>query len=324
MGGDYWEQDANAVSDRNALINTYYFALCNLLKEINVTGSSNPNVNGLYAGRMSIGANNTFTGTLYPNNNNGFTIRASQKYQPPFFGIINYEIVRTSDNVVLFSYSRVSSGNQPWDNAEFDFTAVSDSGASGTPHAEMTTYNIYARYLCDVEKINDLTTYQLPTDDIVENNRNYHRAIGYAIDVGYISNNFSAQPTEYGLADNGQYFAPPYSIWGQKFFPIARSTWRYASIWFGFALFDWILEEKARKQYTLRDAYPVASCISVLLKQFAPGISHEATAEYSQFLYGATNPISHQKFELLLTQKQMCWLEITTARRKKPQPHCNN
>lgn len=303
LGGDYWEQDANAVSDRNALINTYYFALCNLLKEINVTGSSNPNVNGLYAGRMSIGANNTFTGTLYPNNNNGFTIRASQEYQPPFFGIINYEIVRTSDNVVLFSYSRVSSGNQPWDNAEFDFTAVSGSGASGTPHAEMTTYNIYARYLCDVEKINDLTTYQLPTDDIVENNRNYHRAIGYAIDVGYISNNFSAQPTEYGLADNGQYFAPPYSIWGQKFFPIARSTWRYASIWFGFALFDWILEEKARKQYTLRDAYPVASCISVLLKQFAPGISHEATAEYSQFLYGATNPISHQKFELLLTQK---------------------
>lgn len=303
LGGDYWEQDANAVSDRNALINTYYFALCNLLKEINVTGSSNPNVNGLYAGRMSIGANNTFTGTLYPNNNNGFTIRASQEYQPPFFGIINYEIVRTSDNVVLFSYIRVSSGNQPWDNAEFDFTAVSGSGASGTPHAEMTTYNIYARYLCDVEKINDLTTYQLPTDDIVENNRNYHRAIGYAIDVGYISNNFSAQPTEYGLADNGQYFAPPYSIWGQKFFPIARSTWRYASIWFGFALFDWILEEKARKQYTLRDAYPVASCISVLLKQFAPGISHEATAEYSQFLYGATNPISHQKFELLLTQK---------------------
>lgn len=303
LGGDYWEQDANAVSDHNALINTYHFALCNLLKEINVTGSSDPNVNGLYAGRMSMGANNTFTGTLYPNNNNGFTIRESQEYKPPFFGIINYEIVRTSDNVVLFSYSHVSSGDQPWDNAEFDFTAVSGSGASGTPHAEMTTYNIYARYLCDVEKINDLTTYQLPTDDIVENNRNYHRAIGYAIDVGYISNNFSAQPTEYGLADNGQYFAPPYSIWGQKFFPIARSTWRYASIWFGFALFDWILEEKARKQYTLRDAYPVASCISVLLKQFAPAISHEATAEYSQFLYGATNPISHQKFELLLTQK---------------------
>lgn len=303
LGGNYWEQEANAVSDRNALINTYHFALCNLLKEINVTGSSNPNVNELYAGSMSIRENNTFTGTLYPNNNNGFTIRASQEYHPPFFGIIRYEIVRTSDNVVLFSFSHSNVGNQPWDNAEFDFTAVSGSGASGTPHAEMTTYNLYARYLCDVEKIDDLTTYPLPTDDIVENNRNYHRTIGYAIDVGYISNNFSAQPTEYGLADNGQYFAPPSSIWQQKFFPIARSTWRYASIWFGFFLFDWILEEKARKQYTLRDAYPVASCISVLLKQFAPGISHEATAEYSQFLYGATNPISHQKFELLLTQK---------------------
>lgn len=302
IGGNYWEQDANQVTDRNALINTYHFALCNLLKEINVTTNGTPNVNGLYVGRMSINANNTFTGTLYPNTSNGYIIRASQVYQPPFWGVITYEIVRASDNVVLFRYQNISPGNNPIDNIDFDAAAVSDSGATGSAHCEMATYNIYVRYLLDVETISGLNTYPLPTDDIVDNNRNYRRAIGYAIDIGYISNNFSTEPTQYGRADNGLYFTPPYSIWGQTFFPIARSTWRYASIWFGFSSFDWILEEQGRKPYVLRDAYPLASCIQVLLKQFAPNITHEATTEYSQFLYGR-NPINGRYLTPLISQK---------------------
>ena len=132
-------------------------------------------------------------------------------------------------------------------------------------HADMKSYNIYARYLCDVEKIDDLNTYPLPADDIVDNNRNYRRAIGYAIDVAFISNNFSDTPTEWGLADNGKYFAPPYSIYGQTFYPIARSTWRYASLWFGFYLMDWILEKKHEKHILcgmrsrLRLVYPFCS-----------------------------------------------------------------
>lgn len=66
---------------------------------------------------------------------------------------------------------------------------------------------------------------------------------------------------------------------------------------------DWILEEKARKAYTLRDAFTLSSCINVLLKEFAPGITHEATPEYSQFLYNTNNPISGQSFKLLISQK---------------------
>lgn len=66
---------------------------------------------------------------------------------------------------------------------------------------------------------------------------------------------------------------------------------------------DWILEEKARKAYTLRDAFTLSSCINVLLKEFAPGITHEATPEYSQFLYNTNNPIPGQSFKLLISQK---------------------
>lgn len=305
LGGTTWEQDANATTDQNALVQTYHFALCNILKEIQITSNGSPAViSGLYTGRMATGASaDVFEGKLYPELNVNYYIYISQQRinggLP--FGIAVVEIRKQSDDTVMFRYQKVT--QEPFDTLEFDLTAVEGSGATGTMHADMKSYNIYARYLCDVEKIDDLNTYPLPADDIVDNNRNYRRAIGYAIDVAFISNNFSDTPTEWGLADNGKYFAPPYSIFGQTFYPIARSTWRYASLWFGFYLMDWILEEKARKAYTLRDSFTLSSCINVLLKEFAPGITHEATPEYSQFLYNTTNPISGQKFKLLISQK---------------------
>lgn len=304
LGGTNWEQDANATTDQNALIQTYYFTLCNILKEIQITSHGSPAViSGFYTGRMATGASaNNFEGKLYPELNVNYYIYISQKRIDGLpFGAVAVEIRKQSDDTAMFRYTK--STTSPFDTLEFDLTAVEGSGATGTMHADMKSYNIYARYLCDVEKIDDLNTYPLPADDIVDNNRNYRRAIGYAIDVAFISNNFSDTPTEWGLADNGKYFAPPYSIYGQTFYPIARSTWRYASLWFGFYLFDWILEEKARKAYTLRDAFTLSSCINVLLKEFAPGITHEATPEYSQFLYNTNNPISRQSFKLLISQK---------------------
>lgn len=304
LGGTNWEQDANATTDQNALIQTYHFALCNILKEIQITSHGSPAViSGLYTGQMATGASaNNFEGKLYPELNVNYYIYISQQRIDGLpFGAVAVEIRKRSDDTAMFRYTKATTS--PFDTLEFDLTAVEGSGATGTMHADMKSYNIYARYLCDVEKIDDLNTYPLPADDIVDNNRNYRRSIGYAIDVAFISNNFSDTPTEWGLADSGKYFAPPYSIYGQTFYPIARSTWRYASLWFGFYLFDWILEEKARKAYTLRDAFTLSSCINVLLKEFAPGITHEATPEYSQFLYNTNNPISGQSFKLLISQK---------------------
>lgn len=304
LGGTNWEQDANATTDQNALIQTYHFALCNILKEIQITSHGSPAViSGLYAGRMATGASaNNFEGKLYPELNVNYYIYISQQRIDGLpFGAVIVEIRKRSDDTAMFRYTKATTS--PFDTLEFDLTAVGGSGATGTMHADMKSYNIYARYLCDVEKIDDLNTYPLPADDIVDNNRNYRRSIGYAIDVAFISSNFSDTPTEWGLADNGKYFAPPYSIYGQTFYPIARSTWRYASLWFGFYLMDWLLEEKARKAYTLRDAFTLSSCINVLLKEFAPGITHEATPEYSQFLYNANNPISGHPFKLLISQK---------------------
>lgn len=305
LGGTNWEQDANATTDQKALIGTYHFALCNILKEIYITpnNGSPAIISGLYTGRMVTGSSvDTFQGKLYPELNVNYYIYIAQKRVGGLpIGAVAVEIRKQSDDTAMFRYTKTSTS--PFDTLEFDLTAVEGSGAKGKMHASMKSYNIYARYLLDVEKIDNLNTYPLPSEDIVDNNRNYRRVIGYAIDVAFISNNFSDTPTEWGLSDNGKYFAPPYSIYGQKFYPIARSTWRYASLWFGFYLMDWILEENARKAYTLRDAFTLSSCINVLLKEFAPGITHEATPEYSQFLYNTNNPISGQSFKLLISQK---------------------
>lgn len=305
LGGTNWEQDANVTTDQKALTETYHFALCNILKEIYITpnNGSPAIISGLYTGRMVTGSSvDTFQGKLYPELNVNYYIYISQKRVGGLpIGAVAVEIRKQSDDTAMFRYKKTSTS--PFDTLEFDLTAVEGSGAKGKMHASMKSYNIYARYLLDVEKIDNLNTYPLSSEDIVDNNRNYRRVIGYAIDVAFISNNFSDTPTEWGLADNGKYFAPPYSIYGQTFYPIARSTWRYASLWFGFYLMDWILEEKARKAYTLRDAFTLSSCINVLLKEFAPGITHEATPEYSQFLYNTNNPISGQSFKLLISQK---------------------
>lgn len=303
LSGSAWEQDCNEVSDKNALVQTYKFALCNLLKEMQITANGNIPVGGLYTGRISQNGS-SFSGELRSQTNPAYKIVvAISGYQPPFFlGVAVCLIQRVSDNVALYRFQRTLTSGDQWENEDFTLSAVG-GGATGTAGAEMATYPIYARYLLDVDNINGLNTYVLPGDDIVGYNRNYRRAIGYTMDVAFISTNFSTEPTEWGRADSLLYYMPPYSIYGQKFFPIARSRWRYASIWFGFHLFDDILEERGRKTYILKDTFPVHSVIKKLLEQFAPGITHEPTAEYSQFLYGDQNPISYQRFKLFVTQK---------------------
>ena len=297
LGGDYWEQDANNIYDINALVDVYHFSLCNKLREVNLVVYGTPLLaNGLYFGSL---AKTTGYGSLYTSNSNGYKlIFDSFTYDDGNGGTYSRDecrLIRLIDDGIVFMAITPTD-----ENAEFQMTAYSGTGYAV---AEMTTYSVYARYLLDVDIIKGMTTYDIPTNDIVENNRNYRKTIGYAINVAYISGNYSNIPTEWGLAINGLYYKQPYSIYGQTYFPIARSTWRYTSIWFGFYYLDEYLEIEGRKTYQIRDNYPLSSVISVLLNEFAPGITHEPTADYSQFLYGTNNPITYGQFRLFITQK---------------------
>ena len=167
---------------------------------------------------------------------------------------------------------------------------------------DIQSTGLYMRYLLDKDIVQGLETYEIPVDDLVQDNRNYKRCIGYAFDVIVTSNNYSETPTEYGVRPDGTYYAPPYSLYGDKYYPVARSTWNYASYWFHFSILDPFVEESARTEFELRDTYPINSVIQVLLEQFS-NIKHEGTEEYSQFLYADYNPVSYQNFYLLLSPK---------------------
>ena len=317
LGGLSWEQDANPVEDSNELESTYHFAnITNLASiELKVGTPANATEQQYLAANAWINeVVGTYVGELsgnykFVNADNGYYIQADNPGNNGRYSLYSPQGVKLAETASLNGTDPTKFGS----NFAFEYSYVSGYEESG---AEMySTFDflyqyfgrnipIMGRYLLDVETISDLTTYPLPTDDIVGNNRNYRRAIGYAVSGTIVlSTNFSDLPTEYGLADNGKYYNPPYSIYGQKFYPIARTMWGNYSIWFAFHIFDEILESQGRKPYTLRDSYPISSIISVLLQQFAPGIVHEPEPEYSRFLYGDTNPITGYEFRLFVSPK---------------------
>lgn len=303
LGGNSWEQDVyEPVTDTNALVNTYYFALASTLQKCLVTGTGmTPDVLGEYVNEFVF--DQTTSGQKWYSRNQTYRLEYTKIAGPgPTGYTYKLEIIRTSDSVVLFSFSSATVTKFPIGN-EIVMSAVSGSGATGSITIYCSTMEVYMRYLLDVETISGLNTYAIPANDIVENNRNYRRAIGYAIDCVTISNRVSDNPTKYGLSDDGKYFMMPYTLWGAKFYPIARSTWGLSSVWFAFETFDWILEEQGRKSYTMKDSMMISEAIRVLLNIIDPTITHDGTSDYSQFLYGTTNPITYGAFRVMITQK---------------------
>lgn len=295
LSGMYWEQDCDPVTNENDLVNTYHFALNTKHRVIDISGAMNPQLPTSFDGAEPAQASTAFTF-----NRGGFTF--SYKYLTSSGGAAALWSI-SRNNVTLWLKQET---NKVPRTAPYEITLAPVSGTEATGDVTIFVHDlhVYGRYLLDVEKISGLDTYPLPANDIVENNRNYRRAIGYAInDVVYFSSETSATPTEWGLKQPGQYYVPPYLYWNPALFPIGRSHWGDLSIWFTFSATDWISEQAGRKEYTLKDAYPLHSVISVLLGKIAPGITHEPTTEYSQFLYDTYNPISGDVFDLYITQK---------------------
>ena len=303
LGGMYWEQEVTeAVDDTEQLSGKYYFALASRLLEIQVTGISGApsTYNGLYVGKIVDAEESSdiqYQGDFYAQKGTAY---------------IHYERSRTSVGDIRVDYYYFY--DRPNGNLLYYLRDVSETSsntitlpnnngaAAGSLSLNIKNYQVWMRYLVDVDTLQGLPTYNIPTEDILSDNRNYRKCIGYAFDLAQISNRFSTEPTEYGLTSNGDYYAPPYSILMDKFYPISRSSWANASIWFAFYTFDWLTEENGRKAFVLKDAYKLSSVINVLLQQFST-VTHEATSECSQFLYDSSNPISYQRFTLLLTQK---------------------
>ncbi len=298
LSGMWWEQEAEPESDETKLVNDFHFSLNKTMTVAEVSGSMSPQLPNLFSKVFS--GNERFNpqamGTQeFPNTDYKliYTFSGSSHY--------TWAIVRLSDNVILWNYE-VTNQYPPQLPVRITLNPVSGTGATGNVPLYVHDIPVYSRFVLDTPQISGLDTYPIPADDIVENNRNYTRVIGYYFpDTIYFSTSLTSTPNQWGLYQPGQYYQQPYLYWNPELFPVARNAWGRVSIWFTFSAFDWIVEESGRQSFTIRHAYPLASVISVLLAKIAPGITHKATTDYSEFLYG-TNLIGITQ-TLLITPK---------------------
>lgn len=315
LSGMWWEQEAEPESDETKLVNDFHFSLNKVMTIAEVSGSMSPQLPNEFSKVFSGGqrfnpqaqGTQEFTASGYKLVYGYGGGSGGQQY--------SWTIVRTSDNVSMWRFA-VSNQTPPLLPVQITLTPVSGSGTTGNVTLFVHDLPVYGRYVCDTPKINALSTHPIQANDIVENNRNYHYVIGYnSPDTIMFSTRLVSTPTQWGLYQPGQYYFNPAdnTLLGLgEAFPVARNAWGLVSIWYVFSSADWISESAARQQFTIRHAYPLSSVISVLLAKIAPGITHEATTDYSQFLYG-TNLIDITQ-TLLITPKS----NIVTAGYDQP------
>lgn len=317
LSGMWWEQEAEPESDETKLVNDFKFSLNKVMTIADVSGSMSPQLPEFF--------NKTFNGDsrfslITPGTTDFVGTEYTMRYY--FYGggggaTQRWQILRNSDSTVLWQ-KEWTGGTLPDVTIPQTvvLTPVSGTGATGNVTLYVHDIPVYSRFVCDTQQISGINTYPIPDDDIVENNRNYTRVIGYYFpDTIAFSNRLTETPTQWGLYQPNQYYQQPYSLTGQDFFPVARNGWGRFSIWFTFSAFDWIVEQSAREPFTIRHAYPLWSVLQVLLNKVAPNVIFRANYTCSQFFYPYdTNPITGLDFSLFITPKS----NIVTAGYDQP------
>lgn len=103
---------------------------------------------------------------------------------------------------------------------------------------------------------------------------------------------------------DGLYYTEPTHAADEWYRPIAQSAWMNGtSYWFDYVTVFQLLEQRGMSAHTMRNAYPLWSCISVLLSAMGASTTFGGTDTYSQFLYASTNPVSGTAVKLFVTPK---------------------
>jgi hypothetical protein len=301
----WWEQECNVVTDENALQNQYYFAL-NLSKNVvSVTQTGTPILPDLFMGNTPEQNPTSDIREEFNYTNGGYRLHYIDHIVGGGGGQTRakeWQIIRISDNTIMWNLYRPQQSSFEEVPYSVTLNPVSGSDATGTVTLDVRRYNVYARYIMDVPIIGSHT---IPDNDIVENNRNYTRVIPYENQLSFwVSSYLETTPTKWGIYQPGLYYSPGVQavVGNGDAFPVARAAWGRVSLWYLYFENDTFVEKQYRSEFTLKDAYPLWSVISVLLAQIAPGITHKREAEYSQFFYGQ-NPITGINQILLITPK---------------------
>lgn len=276
IGNTYFEQQCTVVTDQE-IMSRYYFAINSFVFSIDVSVNGGSTfLNGQYYGNALITGTYTYISGSSKLDDNTYQVRIDRRIVS---GLSRYfiEIRNRVTEEVYFSTDVYDSGSVP-----VNVTMTSSSGEVATLTILQT--DVYSRYLTDKE-IDGRVMYNFPADDLTNNSSNYRYITPTnENERNFIitSENFSEEPTEWGISDSGLYYLPPDGA--RNWLPVSRNSWRNGSIWYnGRDLTE------GDTLYELRDSYKLSSVIDALLKIISPNITHKDTAEYSNFLYGVTH-----------------------------------
>lgn len=311
LGGTYFESEVEPIFDDTELKTKHFFSFIKNLNDVTVNSSDNLLVNGIYIGTEGVLSNEEETYTIYvvteiEQGTQDTIIRKYYKLKRNSTGIDLYKsdmIYFESKNGSSYPIAGVT---EKYINGNLTFNSLT----TGLPFTitETTVNNIYQRLLCDVDSINGTATNNIDPEDITGNVSNYKKVIGLQDNNIIITTITITTPTQFGKAANGRYFTDnflPDTTGIGRLLPVSRNSWLNASIWFhtDYA-FETVVEPNARKKYKVKDAYKLSDALNTLIKKVDATLSHEATTEYSNFLYNTTNPITGSTaFNLFIVSK---------------------
>lgn len=248
---------------------------------------------GTYTGRVvrasSEPYDETFTGTLH-STSSIYDIDVSITCNAGYYeGNWVGKMTLNNDGEPYYVAPIVGTFNSGW----YSFEEVTEEEVTSSFDAAVTCNYMMARWITDADSVPNVSLYNIPEYDITERNRNYHRCAMVSLGCCYQSNEVSSTPTEWGRVEGtSKYYLPPSDLSAERYLPIAQDLWSgTTSYWFGYHIALRYLENIGDREIKLKNAYPLWSCISVLLQQFS-SVMFSGTATYSQFLYSSSNPVS--------------------------------
>lgn len=298
LAGTQYETDVyNVVTDSNELTNKHHFAFFAAYNEVEVKAVPHQSFNGKYYGKNGI----------YTKLDGNYSIKWSYSE-----GLnIGYLSLENRDGVILYRSQKITWKDKSYfyiDVSEITFERVVDEPTFPQSFGgnSVLLQKVFQRLLLDLPEFDGKPTGRLSSEDVYPTNSNYLYAAPLVGNHFYTSTKVQEVPTEYGVNDEGKYFVDnflPAVVGAGKLYPVCRSRWGNMSIWFEYDLSYNTLEERARKKYVLRHSFSISDAIKTLLAQVDPTLHHEATEEYSRFLYGTSNPLTAAPFRVFITPK---------------------
>lgn len=305
MAGMYWEQASKTETDPTVLNQTYKMDIVKAAVVVTVSGSSIPDINGVYISKDRQSGPQWY----YDELESGFVAySADGKYKFSYQGSVDetypelwvqdVNIIRVSDNVTMYHYGATS---HDYPASPRTWTL---SGQSETVTGYARDFKIYGRLISDVRSQTvpgvDPDNNKLPTDDITDgNNYTYgYPLLGYiapspeyAATTGFhgmihLSGKLTTEPTEFGMHESGKYF----SYLGEGWAPVARNSWDSFSVWLDLWESSIMpnIDRDFAKTYTIKDNYMLPDAINAIFKTLGiKDIVFGSTDSYSDFLYGS-------------------------------------